>query len=242
MAISAPTVKPGELMTFTPLTADGTAESGDPIKAQYNPSTIKYIESANYSENTIPYGGQQGKGNTMWNSSNAPRWSFTILINDFAVEGAIKQALAITSPGTGSSPIVAEKAQKLKDLLLKVNGDTHEPNYIEVSFGAIRFQANCINLSTEYKSFDQQGNPVAAEMQLEFLQLTPQELISASTNLMSPDVTHSVMIKEGDHLTAVSKKMYGKASFFTQIAKVNKLDSIRGIEPGTVLHLPPLDK
>lgn len=239
---SVTTVKPGEVMSFTPLNAQGIPDTTKIFKTQYNPSSIKFSENINYSENTVPHGSQQNKANTLWNSSSAPRWSFTILINDFAVEGAIKQALAIASSGTATTPIVVEKVEKLKALLLDVNSETHEPNDIQVGFGSVLFTANCVNLQTEYKNFDQEGNPIVAQIALEFIQLIPEVIVKAKANLMSPDVTHSVAFEEGDYLTSISTKMYGRASFFTQIAKANKLDSIRGIAPGTVLYLPPLER
>lgn len=236
------TVKPGELIVFTPLTDQGVADATKSIKAQYNPSTISYSESANYSEDTVPHGSQQSRSNTLWNSSNAPRWGFTILLNDFSIEGAANQKEAILNPSSAMVSQVVKKVKALKKLLLNVNGETHEPNSLEITFGSIIFRGNCVKMKTNYKDFDLGGNATSAEIALEFIELPSGQLLVSEADLQSPDVTHSISVEEGNHLTTISTKMYGKASFFTQIAKANNLDSIRGIEPGTVLYLPPLEK
>lgn len=235
-------VKPGELITFTPLSAQGSPQAGKAIKAQYNPSSISYSESANYSENSIPHGSRQSKGNTLWNNSAAPMWSFKIFVDSHSVEGVVSQTLAITSPSTAATPTVTNKVKELRKLLLDINSETHEPNDLEVSFGSIIFRGNCVSFITEYKDFDVEGNPTSAEISMKFIQLVPAALLNASADLRSPDVTHSVAVEDGDHLTNISIKMYGTPDFFTEIARANNLDSIRGIRPGTVLFLPPLEK
>jgi nucleoid-associated protein YgaU len=236
------TVKPGEQIVFTPLNAQGVADATKAVKAQYNPASITYSESANYSEDTVPHGGVQSKGNTLWNSTNAPRWGFTIFLDDFSIEGVADQQAAISNPASVMTSTVTKKVKALKKLLLTVNGETHEPNSIEVTFGSIVFRGNCKSMKTQYKGFDIAGNANSAEVTLEFLELPSSQTLVSETDLQSPDVTHSVSVDEGDHLTGISIKMYGTPAYFTQIAKVNNLDSIRGIAPGTILYLPPLEK
>jgi nucleoid-associated protein YgaU len=234
-------VKPGELIVFTPLSAEGVADQSKSIKAQYNPDTIYYSESANYSDDTIPHGSVQSRGNTIWNNSNAPTWKFTVTLDDFAIIGAEKQKAAIKDPSSVEST-VTKRVLALKKLLITVNGKTHEPNNLEVSFGTIIFRGNCTSIKTQYKGFDLGANATSAEMALEFIELPSSASLSAATDRQSPDVTHTVAVDDGDHLTTISEKMYGTPVFFTQIARANHLDSIRGIPPGTVLQLPPLEK
>jgi nucleoid-associated protein YgaU len=60
--------------------------------------------------------------------------------------------------------------------------------------------------------------------------------------LSSPDLTHSVNVKDGDILPLMTHKIYKNQHYYLQVAKVNKLKNFRRLNAGTTLTFPPITK
>ena len=56
----------------------------------------------------------------------------------------------------------------------------------------------------------------------------------------SPDLTHSRVVRSGDSLPLLCKEVYGSALHYLDVARANRLDDFRDLEPGQVLAFPPL--
>ena len=48
------------------------------------------------------------------------------------------------------------------------------------------------------------------------------------------------MVKEGDHLSLMTQRMYGDPKYYLQIAQVNGLTNYRKLKVGQPLLFPPL--
>jgi nucleoid-associated protein YgaU len=58
--------------------------------------------------------------------------------------------------------------------------------------------------------------------------------------LSSPDLTHSVQVKDGDLLPLLTSQIYKDQNYYLQVAKVNKLKNFRKLKAGTTLVFPPI--
>ena len=129
---------------------------------------------------------------------------------------------------------VVDKIKNLRSHLLDVVASEHESAEITVKFGSIEFVGHCTSFKVDYIDFDLTGEPLSAEVSLSF-----QEEPDAA-DVQSPDITHLITIKEGDHMTNIVKKIYGSPIYVTDVARANNLTSFRGIEAGSKLYFPPL--
>ena len=129
---------------------------------------------------------------------------------------------------------VVDKIKNLRSHLLDVVASEHESAEITVKFGSIEFVGHCTSFKVDYIDFDLTGEPLSAEVSLSF-----QEEPDAA-DVQSPDITHLITIKEGDHMANIVKKIYGSPIYVTDVARANNLTSFRGIESGSKLYFPPL--
>ncbi|MCK5703624.1 MAG: LysM peptidoglycan-binding domain-containing protein, partial [Cyclobacteriaceae bacterium] len=64
----------------------------------------------------------------------------------------------------------------------------------------------------------------------------------AEARLQSPDLTHFKIVKEGETLPLIAKKIYGDSKYYLEIARVNNINNFRRLKTGQQLVLPPIDK
>jgi hypothetical protein len=146
----------------------------------------------------------------------------------------------------GKPPSVAAQVSKFLDLTFHMNGDTHEPSYLRVSWGDLKFWGDTSfdcrlgSLNVTYTSFNRDGSALRAELDL-MLKLD-QEVKKRlqKEQKKSPDVTHSRVVKSGDTLPLLCKAIYGKSLYYLRVAQVNNLDDFRNLTPGQTLIFPPV--
>ena len=95
-------------------------------------------------------------------------------------------------------------------------------------------------MSVQYTLFKPSGEPLRAKLTLSFVQYVSQKEESARADRKSPDLTRVVEVKAGDTLPLLCYRIYKDSSYYTQVARVNKLISFRGLKPGSRLVFPPL--
>ena len=61
-------------------------------------------------------------------------------------------------------------------------------------------------------------------------------------NFNSPDITRIPTIKDKDNLVKFSMESYDDKKYYIRIAELNNLSSVRDLENGKKLFLPPLEK
>ncbi|MFT6270225.1 MAG: LysM repeat protein [Alphaproteobacteria bacterium] len=123
------------------------------------------------------------------------------------------------------------------------NGDIHRPNYLIVAWGSLAVR-RCIlkSASVAYKVFKPSGEPLRAVISATFLDNSDDKTRVALAQDQSPDLTHTRIFKAGDSLPSLCQQIYGNASLFAQVAKLNQLSHFRNIAPGTPLVFPPVEK
>jgi hypothetical protein len=137
---------------------------------------------------------------------------------------------------------VAVKTQidQFKKVCFTYNGKIHEPNYLIVSWGTLVFKCKLTSLNISYTLFKNDGTPLRAKATVKFEEAIDANIISKEANNKSPDLTHLIVVKEGDRLPLLCYNMYGDSSYYLEVAAYNNLVNFRELVPGTKLYLPPI--
>ena len=133
---------------------------------------------------------------------------------------------------------VQSRVQTLIDLTLEVKGGAHEPSYLKIVWGGFLFECRLASLTFTYTTFDRNGQPLRAELELSLLadqDLAKQE---SKQDKQSPDVTHARLVRGGDTLPLLTREVYGRSDLYLQVARVNELDHVRDLVPGKTLIFP----
>ncbi|TWV95164.1 CIS tube protein [Chitinophaga pinensis] len=149
--------------------------------------------------------------------------------------------------GTGIIPIpdgmsVDRYIDRLKYLMFSYQGTVHRPNYLKISWGNLVYRGVCTSFTTNYKLFNADGTALRAEVKLVVAQSTDFKGKKQKAAKESPDLTHIRTVKAGDTLPMMAYRIYGDASYYMEVARVNGLNSIHAIRPGDELYFPPLKK
>jgi len=129
----------------------------------------------------------------------------------------------------------------LKKLCFNMNGDSHEPNFLKLSWGPFKWGCRLSTLDITYKLFDRSGEPLRAELAVAFLKDKDAKTILLEENKKSADLTHVRTVKSGDTLPLLCKEIYGSAGYYLRVAADNGLDDFRNLTPGQKLRFRPLD-
>ncbi len=198
---------------------------GIPFLAMFNPEHLSITEEIEWDEVSPP-------------SSNGASQTFNkIDARRFTVE--------LTLDGTGVNtngvkiPVTAQVIL-FRAATTSVQGLLHQPAFLLVQYGL--FISTCVleSSSVDYTMFDFTGLPIRAKITASFKEHTIPTLSSILNMLSSPDLTHTVTVKEGDLLPLITYQTYNDQSYYLQVAKVNKLKNFRKLEAGSTLVLPPL--
>lgn len=141
--------------------------------------------------------------------------------------------------GVGS-PDVKTQIEQLNTIVYKYDGENHEPNQIRLLWGSLKFFGRLESMSVEYTLFKPSGEPLRAKVNLSFTGFLSKEEAALKANKSSPDLSHIVEVKAGDTLPLLCYRVYKDSSYYTEVAKINKLIDFRHLTPGSTLHFPPL--
>ncbi len=135
---------------------------------------------------------------------------------------------------------------QLKDFLncaYNMDGKIHRPRFLIVFWGSeINFRCVLSNVEINYTLFEPDGRPLRVKISATFLNHKSREELIEEKKLSSPDLTHYRQVKQGDRLDLMTYNIYDDPKYFLQIAKINKLTSLRNVRPGQELYFPPFDK
>ena len=220
--------------------------------ALVNPETYVIKQKVNYSPANPPQG-NPGK-NQQYNFTSPPDIQFDFIFDSTGVipkpldgiAGAlsgipIAGAIAAALSDQPKYDILAE-IEAFKNIVLKYDGDIHEPRDVQLLWGTLSFVGKLISLQFNYKLFQPDGTPVRAVATAAFTGTIDDNLREALKKSNSPDLTHIRKVAEGDTLSLMSYKIYGDASYYLEVARINKLFNFRDLEPGTDIFFPPINK
>lgn len=129
-----------------------------------------------------------------------------------------------------------------KRLTIDYEGSIHKQPYLTLLWGSLIFHCHLQELEIEYKLFNKAGIPVRAVLKATFREFRENVLRTLLEKKSSPDLTHIRTVKEGDTLPQMTHKIYGDASYYLQIAKVNRILNFRRLSPGQEIYFPPIEK
>jgi nucleoid-associated protein YgaU len=140
-------------------------------------------------------------------------------------------------PGVTSVP---DEIAKFKAVAYSYNGNIHSPFYLTITWGTSnKFNCRLTSLTIDYTLFAPDGTPLRAKLSVGFDQyLSPQEINQASGK-SSPDLTHSRTVVAGDTLPVMCYNIYGDCKYYVWVARYNKLNHFRALQPGTIIYFPP---
>jgi nucleoid-associated protein YgaU len=198
--------------------------AGPPFVAQFNPESYSVNTEINFASDE-PAHGQDGDEAKL--ASIKPRtFSFEFLLDGTGADGGINDVLAQI---------------ELFKLTVGFSGKIHRPRFLVLSWGP--FLATCAleSYSVNYKLFKPDGMPLRAVLSASFREHKSPTLRELISNLSSPDVEHQHQVQDGDSLWLLSHRVYKDPQHFREIARTNRLDTVRRLEPGATLRLPPLE-
>ncbi len=211
-------------------------KTGDEFVVMYNPNTF----SRNYK--SVWVGDEQSGGSgedVKFRRLESDNVSFEFLFDGTGVSHVGNSSINLEE---GKEGHVQEQIDAFLKLTRDINGSTHEPNFLELSWGTFIFQGVMESATVTYKLFHSSGVPLRATISASFKETVSPPVQAAKTGLTSPDLTHLRIVKAGENLPLIAKKVYGDPSLYTEIAKVNNLYNFRKLTVGQKLVLPPIDK
>ncbi len=196
-----------------------------------------YINPENYSqEYKIEYNKEQGDG------TSSPPLKFTRMPpQEMSFEFLFDRTGALPDSPVRPRGVMPD-IEFLKKMTYDFNGDIHRPPYLFIAWGELEFKCVLAGLNIQYKLFRPDGTPIRAVVRGTFKQFTDEELRTLEENTNSPDLTHIRVVKSGDTLPLMAKRIYGDSKYYLDVARVNHLTSIHQLEPGKELIFPPLEK
>lgn len=199
-------------------TAD--ANSGEEYKLQLNPESIKHNRALNVEAKDV--GDTEGP------------------VNQYKSYGDETMDLDFVIDGTGAIPgfvSVDAELEKIVDLVYRYEGDIHMPNYLLVTYGKFTFRCLMTAFAIEYLLFDRSGSALRARVTMSLKSLKVK-----AEKKSSPDMSHTMTIREGDSLPLLCKDIYGKMDYYLQVAEHNGLTNFRELEIGSTIEFPPLQR
>lgn len=147
--------------------------------------------------------------------------------------------------GTGlseASDDVATQIKKFKEVVLDTNPESHKPRSVKIIWGDFLYKVVLRSLRITYSLFQPDGAPLRAKAEAGFDSSIDDKERARKEDLRSPDLTHILIVKAGDTLPLLTKDIYGKESYYMEVARFNNLKNFRQLTPGSKLYFPPLDK
>ena len=173
----------------------------------------------------------------------------TIPVTAFSNGGTNVLELTIVLDGTGAYALKDDEpylvVDQLNDLMkytVLYDGTIHQPPFLKVVWGTIPiFVCRAQDLDVDYKTFNNEGVPVQADVRLKFIEDVDLELSKKIANKESPDLFHEHIVADHETLASISFQYYRDTGYIHRIAQQNSLNNFYAIETGERLVIPPLN-
>lgn len=207
--------------------------SPDKLDLMFNPASFD-------EEHSIAY---QGESRRAINSSATPaKYTYT---------PPVKLSLVFVLDGTGvdhyfklqhlaAGASVRKQIDTFKKLCWNMNSAEHEPQFLTLRWGKFAFNCRLEKLGISYTLFDKGGDPLRAELAVDFIKDDSAATIVRAEAKSSPDLTHVRVVQSGDTLPLLCKQIYGSSAHYLTVARDNGLDDFRDLQPGQRLSFAPL--
>lgn len=197
-------------------------------KGSYAPNSLEVVSENHYQEqNSIGVSGPP-----IFYGEGEVDMTFPILIDN-------THLAALPSPGTVKP--VTKQVNALLKLVQEVNSESHTVNYLKITAGGFIFCGQTTSVTVNYSFFDPEGQPQRAEVKLSIAKAETIAKKKAKAGVKSPDLTRSVVVKEGDSLPGYSQKYYNTPFYYLELARFNGIRNVRQLKVGARLIIPPLE-
>ena len=228
-------------LTIIPFDDSATVQagppSGPPFIVQFNPETYTDTTEIELAPTEQAHGdaGQEAK----FKAVKPKTFTLELLLDGTGYSPAPPPAGALDAlvPSTGASVIAQIELFKLTT---GFSGNVHRPRYLLLVWGTLIVTCVLESFSITYKLFSPEGLPLRATLSATFKEHKDNAQSELEKNLASPDIEHSHDVSAGEHLDAVVNAVYKSPRFYLGVAEANRLDTVRRLETGTRLFLPPL--
>ncbi len=218
------------------------------FEAMFNPESITQKFSIEYTEpQAIGSSGKQLTFSVRPPSSMRMTLIFAQSNNSSWLENKITKpaqsivpAQVANAPSTFKSATVSDWIRSFFQASYDISSAEHQPLWLKVVWGSLSYTCRLGSVEINYTSFDRNGEPLGAELDVLFKGDVLQNDKLLTDNFMSPDVTHQRIVKAGDTLPLLSNAVYGDPSYYIIVAQANGLDDFRKLTPGQKLYFPPL--
>ncbi len=200
--------------------------SGSPVETftvMFNPNTYaqKY---------EVEYHDRQGQGDT-----GSPQVFGNIKPQEYSFE------FLFDGTGTAAAPVdVHETVEVFLSVTGKHDGEIHRPRYLKLVWGSLISKSVLKSAEITYTLFKPDGYPLRAKVKAVFSENIEDTLRVAQERQSSPDLTHTRVVKQGEHLSLMCRQIYGRPDYYLQVAAFNELKNFRHLIVGQTLLFPPL--
>lgn len=174
------------------------------------------------------------------------------VVTKFEAKGPRTLTMELFYDGTGASPssgdlglssvnLVDVQVRTFLNLAAEVDSKEHQPRYIMVVWGTFIMTGVLTSASVNYLMFAPSGRPLRAKMNITIQESISDTLIGKILQLASPDLSKSIIVKEGDTLPLLCAQEYNDPSLYVKVAEVNNLKNYRKLKQGMELLFPPID-
>ncbi|MBD1583108.1 CIS tube protein [Pseudoalteromonas sp. S16_S37] len=184
-------------------------------------------------------------GATRYQKSSPSQLTITFILDDTVIE----------DPASFTAKLLGEietenTIQTLLEYGTAVQSETHEPAYVTIlplnmtlnDGPNMSFSGMICSTSVETELVDNKGRRLKAKVHCCVVECLPEKEMKLKSGKSSPDLTHVIQHKAGDSVLIQSAKIYGDQQFVHQVAKANRLASIRSAEVGASILYPPLER
>ncbi len=212
-------------------------ESPHEWTAMFNPTTLKRSYKISYAcgRQAINSSGRQAS----YSVSEPSELDVKLLLDGTGVHEMGFYKLA---RGRSKRNTVAQRVKDFREVTYNYKGKIHQPNFLRVEWGDLRFDCRLKSFDVSYDLFDRDGTPLRATLTVKFIADADDQKRKREENQQSPDLTHTRIVREGDTLPLLSKEIYGSSAHYLGIARFNDLDDFRILTAGRQIHFPPLEQ
>jgi hypothetical protein len=216
-----------ELMKITGFTDQNykSAFPGDPYTLMMNPDSINWQRKIDYNDQQVP---DSSTASQKYKSTPCEKITFSFVID----------CTGVVDPDRTN---LATEINNLENIIFTYNGKIHRPNFVVLQWGkSLTFKGVLKSFDTNYTLFRPDGSPVRAKISLSFEQFISTTNVAKLENQQSPDISHYVNIKQGEHLPQLCQQIWGNPFKYIDVAKFNNLNKFRHIPRETSLIFPPI--
>lgn len=213
---------------------------GIPYSPPYNPTNFDISYSADFD-----YGKQIPSGDIVkkFTTLNPRTLNLELFFDGTGASpsSANLAAKAASALGVGGINTVDVQIETLLALSMAIDGDIHKVKYVMVIWGSFTMTGVVTQTDVAYKMFAPSGRPLRATVTLTIEENIASTLLGKLRKLFSPDLSKSIVVKEGDTLPLLCAQEYNDESLYPKIAAVNNLKNYRKLKQGMELLFPPID-